>query len=454
MEFPTTYDYAGNPWNGSTLMNNELLAPSLNDSDYDFSQMLNFTPPAGNLQNAMPNMPGNLQPTMGNMPGDYVGGSEYPFPSLPISTSLPTSTPANTLAPSALSLTSYSNVPTNASAPAGEPQLADLQVQREAERQSNEDETTQMGGQKRTKSTASNPDVAEEPKPKRRRGARKKVRTAEELAIKRENHLQRNRDAAQKCRQKKKLTEAEKKEQMIKERQDNHFAWNQVAMVEEELESFRNLAFDIDSSCDSDDHKAMAKNSLNKVSILAAQLQDRIDICNQRRAEIGQGLVMTKSFGGYVQQDSIPDAQDSMRDGQSPTMSAQNSTYLPGHGRSNSYATSTVSISDLPSVQHNRMGSRPMSRDISYAGNRITTDFASGVNMSRNGSSGSPGQTDSAIDFNSPPEGAKKEISIEDEGIENPMYPKDVPLPSLETMIPDADPSFAFLSQWTDGGAE
>ncbi|PVH89567.1 hypothetical protein DL98DRAFT_507862 [Cadophora sp. DSE1049] len=448
MEPNTDFDYAGNPWNSSTYIHNEMFTPGLtNCPEYDFSHMLNFTPPAGTLQDTAPNMPGNLQPSLSNMPGDYVGGSEYPFPSLPASTSLPTSAPVNTLAPAALSINPYDNLPTDGVPPASELQSDSAQVHPGVDRQAHEDKTTQsVAGQKRTKSITSSADAGEEPKPKRRRGARKKVRTAEELAIKRENHLQRNRDAAQKCRQKKKLTEAEKKEQMVKERQDNHIAWNEVAMVEEQLESFRNLAFDIDRSCNSDDHKAMVKNSLNKVSILAAQLQDQIDMCNQRRAEIGQGLVMTKSFGSYVQQDSITDGQDSVQDGQSPAMSTQTSTYPPGHGRSNSYATSNVSVGDYPSAQCNGLQSRPISREMSYAGQQFNTDFANGANMSRDSSNGSVKQPDSALGLDSPPEGVKRDTSIDDEGIDNPMYLKDESLP-LETLVDSGiNPLFALPS--------
>jgi len=441
MEYPTNYNYAGNPWSGSAFMNNQVLTPGF-DSEFEFSQLLNFSPAVGNSQNAMPNMPVNMQPTIQNMPGEFVDDSEFPFPTLPESTSLPTSASGNTLAPADLSITS---IPTHGYAVAGESQSVDPQVHDGVKRQTH-DETTQSAGQKRTKP---NTDAGEEPKPKRRRGARKKIRTAEELAKKRENHLQRNRDAAQKCRQKKKQTEAEKKEQMVRERQDNHIAWNNIARVEEELESFRNLAFDIESSCDSDDHKAIARESLNKVSILVAQLQDRVDMCNQRRAGISEGLVMTRSFTGYVQQDSIQNGPESVQDAHSPAMSAQTSTYLPGHGRTNSHATSTVSVGDLPSAQRNGMGSRPMSRDMSYSENphKINTDFANGANMSRNGST--PGNSDSAIGSNSPPEGVKKDMAIDDEGIGNPIYRNNEPLPSL-----DAGLDFAYLAQVQFSGQE
>ncbi|KAK0128521.1 hypothetical protein ONS95_000489 [Cadophora gregata] len=454
------FDYAGNPWNGAT--NNEVLTPNFfNGSDYDFSNMLNFTPPAGTSQNAMLNMAGNLQPTSSNMPGDYVGGSEYPFPNLPTSAYLPTSAavstvapantmvPADTLAPTALAITSQNNNPMSMLPPADGGQQGNSQVQERSSKPSLEDTNTQSSGQKRASSSvpSANPDVAPEPKPKRRRGARKKVRTAEELAIKRENHLQRNRDAAQKCRQKKKLTEAEKKDQMIKERQDNHFVWSQVAILEEELDAFQTFASDVDSRCNSDEHKGQARTSMDKIVMLSAKLQEQIDMCNQRRADVGQGFVMTRSYGGYVQQDSLQDGPESLQDGQSPAMSPQNSTYLPGHGRSNSYATS--SVGDQPTGGSR---SRPMTGDISQSGNRINTDFANSVNMSRNGSSGSIMQADSAIDFNSPAGGAKKDMSIEDDGIGNPKYRRDEPLPSLETT--NADLSFTFLSQLELGGPD
>ncbi|KAG4436065.1 hypothetical protein IFR05_008455 [Cadophora sp. M221] len=84
----------------------------------------------------------------------------------------------------------------------------------DADIQQCEAETGHSPGQKRAGQTIGRPSAAEEPKPKRRRGARKKVRTEEELAIRRENHLQRNRDAAQKCRQKM-VAEAKKEQQMV-----------------------------------------------------------------------------------------------------------------------------------------------------------------------------------------------------------------------------------------------
>merc|ERR1711964_196931 len=40
---------------------------------------------------------------------------------------------------------------------------------------------------------------------------------------------------------------------------------------------------------------------------------DQIDMCNQRRAQISQGLVMQRSVGGYAQQDSMQDGPGSTR---------------------------------------------------------------------------------------------------------------------------------------------
>ncbi|KAH7317368.1 hypothetical protein BKA65DRAFT_570963 [Rhexocercosporidium sp. MPI-PUGE-AT-0058] len=254
MEHDTDFDYAGNHFNGNPYSNYTILTPSIfNASDFDFSDMLNFTPPIGNLEMTMLNMPGDSRLAASNFLGDYTSASEFPFPAIPANTyTLPLAV-ASTMAPA---------------------------------------------GQKRAQPATISASADEEPKPKRRRGARKKIRTEEEIAIKRENRLQRNRDAAQKCRKKKQLTEAEKKEQLVKERYDNHIVWNQVAAVQDELESLRNLTLDIKSHCQSSDYKAVAKISLESIIETAAKLQDQVDTCNQRRTEISPGLIMQKSHGG------------------------------------------------------------------------------------------------------------------------------------------------------------
>ncbi|KAH6704348.1 hypothetical protein BKA61DRAFT_680606 [Leptodontidium sp. MPI-SDFR-AT-0119] len=391
MDYEISFDYAGNPLNGNSYLDNNLLTPNIfNASDYDFSNMPNFSPPVSESQMNMLDMQVNPQLARVKMPGDYVNGSEY-FPTFPASTSPISWITASTIVPAALSMTTSSDLPAdgilqfvpfqdaseprslaaqplaNSNLPVRElPQLVPLQAQIEpqldtlvalpdADRQQCEAETTHLAGQKRAKRTTCPPSAAEKPKPKRRRGARKKVRTEEELAIRREKHLQRNRDAAQKCRQKKQVTEAEKKEQMVTERQNNHVVWNQVASVQDELEFFRIFALGIECHCHSDDHKIAAKTGLETIMKTAAKLQDQIDMCNQRRAQISQGLVMQKSVGGYAQQDSMQGGPGSTHDSQSPAMSPQSSTGL---------------LEQMPSPRSTR-GS-------SYATRRLNTDFANG----------------------------------------------------------------------------
>merc|ERR1712093_166646 len=218
------------------------------------------------------------------------------------------------------------------------PQSASLQTEHGTER-------THSTGQKRSPPATTSASAAEAFTPKRRRGARKKVRTEEELAIRRKNHLQRNRDAAHKCRQKKKLTEAEKREHIAKERHKNLLVWKQIAAVQDELESLRGVTLDIENHCQSSDHKTVAKTSIELIMKTVAKLQDQIDMCNQRRAQISQGLVMQRSFGGYAQQDSIQDGPGSIQDRQSPVMSSRTSTGFseqmlsPRSTRGSSYAT-------------------------------------------------------------------------------------------------------------------
>ncbi|KAH9208877.1 hypothetical protein DL95DRAFT_414415 [Leptodontidium sp. 2 PMI_412] len=458
MEYETSFDYAGDPLNSNSYLEYGILTPSTFDaSDYDFSNMLNFNPPAGESQMNMLNLQTNPQLARAEMPGGYVSDSEY-FPTFPASTSPFASTVASTIVPAALSMTTSSDLPAdgilqfvplqdsseprslaaqpfdNNNLPVRElPQLVPLQAQIEpqldtlaalpdADRQQCEAETTHLAGQKSAKPTTCCPGAGKVPKLKRRRGTRKKVRTEEELAIRRENHLQRNKDAAQKCRQKKKVMEAEKKKQMVMERQNNHIVWNQVTSVQDELDSFRFFALDIECHCHSDDHKIAAKTGLETIMKTAAKLQDQINMCNQRRAQISQGLVMQRSVGGYVQQDSMQNGPGSTHDSQSPAMSPQNSTGLS-----------------------EQMPSPRSTRGSSYATRQLNTDFANGNRITRKVSNDSSTQPDSAVDFNSPP-GAKKDSPVEDEAIEKPVHEKEEFLPLRTSMGNNADPMFALLA--------
>ncbi|KAH9204898.1 hypothetical protein DL95DRAFT_451482 [Leptodontidium sp. 2 PMI_412] len=411
MEQDTDFDYAGNPFRGNRYSNYNLLTPSIfNASDVDFSNMPNFTPPIGNPEMAMLNITSGLRLTGSNFLGDYVSGSEVPFPAIPANTyTLPLAV-ASTMAPSDLSMPPDSNFPAHGlprpvpQQDQSEPQSASLQAKQGTGRQEPLSETTRSAGQKRAQPATTSAGAGEEPQPKRRRGARKKVRSEEEIATRRENYLQRNRDAAQKCRQKKKLTEAKKREQMAKERHDNHIIWNQVVAVQDELESLRNFILDIESHCQSSNHKT-----------------DQIDMCNQRRAQIFQGLVMQRSFGGYAQQDSMQDGPGSTQDGQSPTMSSRNS----------------ISYSE-------QMLSPRSTRGSSYATRQLNTDSADGNELTRKGSNDSSTQPDSAVDVNSPP--GTKDLPVEDEAIEIQVHEEEEFLPLRALRGNNANALSAFLT--------
>ncbi|KAG4426835.1 hypothetical protein IFR04_000266 [Cadophora malorum] len=392
MEYETRFGYAGNPLDCNSSLDNTLLTPSIfNASDCDFSNILSLSP-VGDSQMNMLDMQANPQLARAKMPGNYVSGSEY-FPTFP----------ASTMAPAALCMATLSDLPVNGipqSVPLQgqiEPQSDTLATQQDTDVQHCEAETTQVAGQKRAKTATCPPSAGEEPKPKRRRGARKKVRTEEELAIRKERHLQRNRNAAQKCRQKKKVSEDETKGKMVIERQKNLVVWNQVASVQDELESFRIFALAIGCHCHSDDHKIAAKTSLETILKTAANLQDQIDMCNQGRAQISQGLVMQRSFGGYAQQDAMLDGPDSTNDNQSPATSPQNSTGL----------------------SEQMLGPRSSHRS-SHATRRLNTEFANSNKIIRKGSNDSSTQPDSAVDFNRPLAG--KDSPVEDEAIGIPVY--------------------------------
>ncbi|KAH7357115.1 hypothetical protein BKA65DRAFT_592633 [Rhexocercosporidium sp. MPI-PUGE-AT-0058] len=400
MEHETYVDYAGNPLNSNPYLDNNFLTPNIfNTSDYDFGNMLDFSPLAGESQINMLDTQAYPQFARAKMAGGYVNGSEY-FPSFQASTSLIPWITTSTIAPAALSRVPFSNLPMYEipqSVPLQsqiEPQSDTLAVQLDAGIQQCEAETTYLAGQKRAKPTTCTASEVEEPKPKRRRGARKKVRTEEEMAIRRQHHLQRNRDAAQKCRQKKKITDAEKKDRMDKECQENHIVWNQVASIQDELKSLQILALGIGSHCHSDFHKIAAETSLEMIMTTSTKLQDQIDVCNQRRAQISQGLVMQKWFGGYSQQDSMLDSPGPTQDGQSTEMSPQNSTNFS-----------------------EQMPSSCFIRESSSGTRRLDTDIANSDEMTRKGSNNSSTQPDSAVDFSSPP-GSKKDLLVEDEAIE------------------------------------
>ncbi|KAH6699878.1 hypothetical protein BKA61DRAFT_209925 [Leptodontidium sp. MPI-SDFR-AT-0119] len=130
-------------------------------------------------------------------------------------------------------------------------------------------------------------------------------------------------------------------------------------------------------------------------------------MCNQRRAQIFQGLVMQRPFSSYAQQDSMQDGPGSTQDSQSPTMSSRNST---------SYSE--------------QMLSPRSTRGSSYATRQLNTDSADGNELTRKGSNDSSTQPDSAVDVNSPP--GTKDLPVEGEAIEIQVHEEEfLPLRAL-----------------------
>lgn len=81
------------------------------------------------------------------------------------------------------------------------------------------------------------------PKVVRRRGARKKVRTEEELRTKREDHLERNRNAAQRCRARKKNSEDKRREETLALSNRNQELWVLFEGLRQELLILRETEF-------------------------------------------------------------------------------------------------------------------------------------------------------------------------------------------------------------------
>ncbi|KAG4434170.1 hypothetical protein IFR05_010362 [Cadophora sp. M221] len=444
MEHSSGFNYGGDPPNINSYPNEALpTLGSLNTSDFDFSNMLNFTPPIANSQAVTSNMPGNRRQGRFDMPGNYVSGSEFPFPNLPTSMSQSPSVPVTALDPAALLMTSYSNLPDNGLPRSfslqdqPEPQAITLPAQREIEGKG--DRVTRSVVQKRETPSI---DFGDEPKPKRKRGARKKVRSEQEKANKRQDHLRRNREAAQKCRHKKKISETEMQNKLCKERQNNQILWSNIDSVQDELKSLRSFAFDIESFCPFDQHKTEARKTLERIMAITTKLDAQILMCNHRRRKISPGLVMQRASGGYAQQDSIENDPGSMEDDLSPGMSTQSPSYPPEDtrmARSDSYAE--VTSDDRPrqvmGTQANGMGGHPMSRGSSYDPRHTNTEFAGDVDMLRKASE------DSGAHFNSPAGATKKYYPVEDEAIDNSGYATQEPFSSPESMYED---DFAYFS--------
>lgn len=154
-------------------------------------------------------------------------------------------------------------------------------------------------------------------------------------------------------------------------------------------------------------------------------------MCNKRRAQISQGLVMQRSFGGYAQQDSMQDGPGSTHDCQSPAMSPQTPQNSTGFSE--------------------QMLSPRSTRGSSYATRRINTDLANGNRITRNISNGSSTQPDSAVDFDSP-SGAKTDSHVKDKAIKIPVSGKEEFLPLQASIGHHAGPMYALIANMKHTG--
>ncbi|CZS95785.1 uncharacterized protein RAG0_05314 [Rhynchosporium agropyri] len=408
MDYQAGYNYGGS--NMSNMYYNEvLLTPGMYDNAlYDFSDLLNNTPSGDDSQ--YPNMPGDFQQSGNVMGGEYISANEYPFPAIPASVQpfsyKPTNAMLATAPPASRRDFAVDMNPRPVPVYQSQPHSDVAQAQQKSPKRSNATSNSEV-----EKIPNVNPGAGDEPKPKRRRGARKKQLTEEQIALRRKLHLERNRTAAQKCRQKKKGAEAETKDNLIKERQENEIAWIRVAAVEDELQSLRNLALSLENSCECEEQKNLTRTGLDAISQVAAKLQAQIDNCNQARSEISPGLIMERSHEGYITRENIPDPEKPGSDG---TASRQNSQQpMSPHNTSNEamfqQPSETVSAPSLLAanlIDHNM---------------RINTDIYE-THKSREGSNGSNSRHDSAVDFDSPMGAKKDSPGQEDEGFDDSVY--------------------------------
>ena len=190
MEHDKGFDYAGNPFSGSPYLDCSPSTPSIfNPFDFDFSDMLNFTPLIEISEMAIMNIPGSSRSTTSDFLGDSANGRGFPFPAVLSNIHNLPSTVASTTTPVDLSMPSGSNFPIHGlphpllPQDQSEPQSASVQVEQRIGRQ------VYISGysaaQKRAQPATISAGSGENPTPRRRRGARKKVRTEEEIASRR-----------------------------------------------------------------------------------------------------------------------------------------------------------------------------------------------------------------------------------------------------------------------------
>ena len=216
---------------------------------------------------------------------------------------------------------------------------------------------------------------------------------------------------------------------MAKERHDNHIVWNQLGAVQDELDSLRDYTLDVVGHCQSSDHKTAAKISLELIKNINTKLQDQIDMCNQRRAQISEGLFMQRSFGSYTQQDSMQDGPRSTQDSQLPTVSSRKSSNFSEH---------------TPRLR--------FTRGITYATRQLNTGFATGNELTRKKSNNYSTEPDSVIDLNSLP--IVKDLAVEDEAVEIPVHETEESLPLRVAIGNNANYLFALLTQMQHTGVE
>jgi len=110
MEHETSFDYAGNLFYSNSYSDNLLYTPAMLDaSGYDFSNMLNLSPPDSESQMDMLDLHINPQLARANMPGNCVSGSEY-FPDCPASTSPTSWIPGGAMAAADLPMDTFSDL--------------------------------------------------------------------------------------------------------------------------------------------------------------------------------------------------------------------------------------------------------------------------------------------------------------------------------------------------------
>ena len=282
MDFKTEFDLFGNSFISDLHSGNGLLSTSFsNASGHEFSNPPSFPPLKGDTEMTVADISVcNSQQFALDMLEYYNKGSEFPFPKVTADSFTSPYVDVNTVAPATLALGLYSNA-TAIPRQNFEPQSIDVQAIEETEAK-----YTRRAGRKMTLVAMSKIDAGEEPSQKRKRGVGRTCRTKVDLATRREDYLQRNKVAARKYRQRRKIMEAQMEERLSQEAKNNYVTWNGITSVYDELESVCNIAVWIESHCQSAAHKIAVSDCLERIMTVAAELQNVADKCNRRRSEI------------------------------------------------------------------------------------------------------------------------------------------------------------------------